>query len=311
MQIYDFPKNFDLENNIFQIIIKRIENEIDLKSLNIDLYGCYPLEKLVNKSALYISSKFSEKSMTRWLEHQHGINNLRNKKNFNIWYTFENRRPSIENFDLTISFDTENFDSRNFYFPLIWLYTCISNTSPIAPHHKITMQECSLPRNLNSDIIDSKIGFASSFINNPQPYRIAAINKLEKIGEISKYGRSVGRYVQDKISTANQYLFNICFENDLYPGYVTEKVLEAWIAKTIPIYWGMDKNDILNPKAIVNLYDFQNLNDFCEYIYELKKDENRLLEMLNQPLLQKTLDTEELYRFILNGLLRKFDQLLP
>jgi hypothetical protein len=246
--------------------------------------------------------------MTRWLEHQHGINNVRNKNNFTMWYTFENRRPPIENFDITISFDTENFDNRNFYLPLIWLYTSINETSPIPPYHKTTMEDCLQPRNLNPDLFDQKIGFASSFINNPQPYRIAVIRKLEKIGSVAQFGRSGGGYVEDKISTANKYLFNVCFENDLYPGYVTEKVLEAWIAQTIPLYWGIDKNEILNPKAIINLNDFDSLNDFCEFTYELKKDENRILEMLNQPILQKTLEIEDLYKFVLNGLLRKFDQ---
>jgi len=308
MQIYDFPKNFNLERNIFQIVFKKVQEQEDFKDVNIDLYGCYPIEKFVNKGGLYISSKFSHKSMTRWLMNQHGINSIRNKNNFNIWFTFENRRPPVDNFDLTISFDTETFSNRNFYLPLIWLYTSIKETSPIPPNYKITMQECSLPRSLNSEIFSTKSGFAASFINNPQPYRMAAISEIAKIGEVSRFGRSAGKFVHNKVATASNYLFNICFENDLYPGYVTEKVLEAWIAKTIPLYWGIDKSNLLNPKAIINLNDFENLSDFCEFINELKKDENRILEILNEPLLQKTLNTEELYKFISNGLHRRFDQ---
>lgn len=34
------------------------------------------------------------------------------------------------------------------------------------------------------------------------------------------------------------YKFNICFENSSYPGYLTEKLFDAYNAGCIPIYWG-------------------------------------------------------------------------
>ena len=34
------------------------------------------------------------------------------------------------------------------------------------------------------------------------------------------------------------YNFTIAFENSDYPGYITEKIIHAFIAGTIPLYWG-------------------------------------------------------------------------
>lgn len=34
------------------------------------------------------------------------------------------------------------------------------------------------------------------------------------------------------------YKFNICFENGSSPGYITEKLFQAYAGGCIPIYWG-------------------------------------------------------------------------
>jgi hypothetical protein len=88
----------------------------------------------------------------------------------------------------------------------------------------------------------------------------------------------------------------------LYPGYVTEKILEAWIAKAIPLYWGMDTAKILNPKAYINLNDFESLEDYIDFISELYKNEDKMIEMINQPLLNQNFDYNSIIRFLVSGL---------
>jgi alpha(1,3/1,4) fucosyltransferase len=45
--------------------------------------------------------------------------------------------------------------------------------------------------------------------------------------------------VENKFETISNYKFCFSYENtDNYPGYVTEKVFDAWMAGCIPIYWG-------------------------------------------------------------------------
>jgi len=61
--------------------------------------------------------------MTKWLNHQRGISRVHEVSGKKIWVTFENRRIPSSGADLTISFDLDNNQGRNLYFPL--LFSCI------------------------------------------------------------------------------------------------------------------------------------------------------------------------------------------
>jgi hypothetical protein len=178
----------------------------------------------------------------------------------------------------------------------------IGDANKRAWKHSVKPSDCMKTRSLSQEFFKKKNGFVSSFINNPHPTRLRAIFELSKIGKVGVYGRSVGNYVDDKIGTAGRYWFNLCFENDLYPGWVTEKVLEAWLAGTVPLYWGIDSAGILNPKAIVNLNDFKSLKEFVEYVKFLKENPEKMIEIINQPLILKDFDYEAPLQFLVNGL---------
>lgn len=46
-------------------------------------------------------------------------------------------------------------------------------------------------------------------------------------------------YRQNKLETLKQYKFCICYENSRnLPGYITEKIFDAFTAGVVPIYWG-------------------------------------------------------------------------
>lgn len=65
-----------------------------------------------------------------------------------------------------------------------------------------------------------------------------ALKKYKKVNSGGRYLNNIGRAVVDKIQFESRHKFSICFENSSYPGYTTEKIIEAFAAKTIPIYWG-------------------------------------------------------------------------
>lgn len=43
---------------------------------------------------------------------------------------------------------------------------------------------------------------------------------------------------KDKLKTLGEYNFVLAFENTDYPGYISEKIIHAFMAGTIPLYWG-------------------------------------------------------------------------
>jgi hypothetical protein len=91
--------------------------------------------------------------------------------------------------------------------------------------------------------------------------------------------------VQDKIAVSSQYKFQICLENDLYPGYITEKPLEAWLSGTVPIYSGIDSMHILNPNALLNLSKYKNLSALVERVDDLSDNDEDRLRIMNEPLI--------------------------
>jgi hypothetical protein len=61
-------------------------------------------------------------------------------------------------------------------------------------------------------------------------------------------------FVDDKAKYLQQYKFNICPENSISPGYVTEKIFQALYSSCIPIYTGWSKDPepgIINPNIIL------------------------------------------------------------
>ena len=45
-------------------------------------------------------------------------------------------------------------------------------------------------------------------------------------------------YLDELVEWYSPYRFALVFENKDWPGYVTEKIVSAFLAGAIPIYWG-------------------------------------------------------------------------
>lgn len=96
-----------------------------------------------------------------------------------------------------------------------------------------------------------------------------------------------GDYTKGKLNFMKNYKFSIIFENTLLNGYTTEKIVHAFLANTIPIYWGNpDVIKEFNPRAFINCNDYKNLDEVIEKVIELDNDDKKYMEMLLQPCMQ-------------------------
>jgi hypothetical protein len=60
-------------------------------------------------------------------------------------------------------------------------------------------------------------------------------------------------------SKFNQFVFNVAMENTVAPGYITEKIGNAFNSGSIPIYWGAPEiNDFFNPASFINVSNYAN-----------------------------------------------------
>ena len=97
---------------------------------------------------------------------------------------------------------------------------------------------------------------------------------------------------------AEKYKYTICFENDLYPGYVTEKLLQAYITGTVPIYWGdLGKDNSINRKCFINLKDFSSTEDFVTFMNSM--DDEAYNRMFEEPFLTNIPNLAEIFQRIL------------
>lgn len=73
--------------------------------------------------------------------------------------------------------------------------------------------------------------------------------------------------VNDKFETIKNYKFTVCFENAIFPGYITEKIFDALFAGSVPIYLGApDIKKYIPSNVFIDMRDFKNYDDLYNYI---------------------------------------------
>jgi len=192
-----------------------------------------------------------------------------------IFYTGENVSPPLHYCNWSFSFDYLD-DSRNYRLPHYLLYD---------GYYEL----------VNKKVIDeslSKRKFCNFVVSNGNCLeRNNFFQKLSKYKMVDSGGRlmnNIGYAITDKLKFQSDYKFSIAYENNAYrpqfPGYTTEKIMQPMTVNSIPIYWGNPLIHLeFNTKSFVNFYDFNSEDDMIEYIIELDKNDDKYLEMLNQP----------------------------
>ncbi|MBO7484740.1 MAG: hypothetical protein J6T84_01595 [Spirochaetaceae bacterium] len=106
-------------------------------------------------------------------------------------------------------------------------------------------------------------------------------------------------FKNDKKAYLDQFKFNICTENFDYPGYVTEKLFQAFYSDCIPVYWGSGNKpepEVINYDAVI-FYNPDKPDEAAEKIQTLLKNPSLYEEFRKQP---KLLDSSVDYIYELN-----------
>jgi hypothetical protein len=100
------------------------------------------------------------------------------------------------------------------------------------------------------------------------------VNRLNNILKDQYFG-----LCDDKLDTIRRFKFAICFENMVLPGYVTEKIIDCFVAGTIPLYYGApDINDIVPENSFIDVRKFSSFEQLDLYISAM--DEREALQMI-------------------------------
>lgn len=228
-------------------------------------------EVLIRRTRLRLTS--SHKLDARWAEQDC----VRPEQRKSIWYTAENvRPPSRGDWSGFLSFDLDSLSGRNAYLPLWVLDLADFNAAG-----DLTVSSLMESRPYETD----RSKFVCAFIGNPDPMRFHAIKALSELGSVDVYGTSVGRPVRDKWQVASQYRYILCLENDLYPGYITEKALDGARSGCVPLYRGLDPSRSLNPEGMLTWNPPSSLDDLVDAVADLEREAERRAALLHAPVL--------------------------
>jgi hypothetical protein len=290
----DFWHLFDEKNNFFVDIISSFLEGVQVSSpedCDILIFSCYGYQNLLPQ--------------------------YQNKKR--IFYTGENLRPVhdidksyrtqyntyVGYSDFSLSFDYEDYGGKNIRLPL-WLLQIdwfgkngYRNPKYVIPYNELYE---------NSFQKKSKDGFACIVFNSDSPYRYEIIEKLSKYKTVDCYGKPFGNWFDGedtKLNIISDYKFNICFENSLYPGYYTEKLIHAKVAGCIPIYWSdHNASKDFNTRSFINLSDFKSIDDLVEYIIEVDSDD----EAAKKYTQEKMFDTHQDPKILFESIIKKIEE---
>ena len=189
---------------------------------------------------------------------------------------------NVDSYDISLVMEDSDPIKRIITLPLFCLDLYMNNRWPI----------CMKPREYKE-----KSNFCCQVVSNPGcEMRNKMFLMLNQIKRVDSCGRAYNNCEilshpfgsKEFLEFLNQYKFMLCFENSSSPNYLTEKLANAWLGNTIPVYWGA-ANAVkwLNPKAFLYLEDTsdQAIYNLINKIIELDNDHDKYMEMFNQPLI--------------------------
>jgi hypothetical protein len=286
-----FWPNFNIDDNFILTLLQPVMHEDSVnQDITLEIHSVFTRPRRFYE--IYIRSQIAVRKL--WYK-------CIQKKAIFIWYSGENIAPP-PHYDLTLSFKPTS--DTNIYWPF-WVTRVIEQTKNT--HEGIQSDGLfsiyTLPRE-DSDI-DQRNWKICTFLSNPTAWRLELAKQLEILGLLDIYGSAVDRYVVSKPDIAKEYVFELCFENELSEGYVTEKVIESWGNGCIPIYSGMDTQKYLNTEAILDLTGLE-LAEIVSRISSFLEDINRVNQVAKEPILIRTFNLSLLSERVLSSINRKY-----
>lgn len=198
-----------------------------------------------------------------------------------IYYTPECIVPDFNFFDYALGFDYLEFGDRYMRLPIYYGTVSQQKKTPLVDIKHILKDDFALERD--------KPKFCSFVVSNGNgsPLRkrmFDLLSQYKKVDSGGKFLNNIGSPCEDKLEFTKPYKFSICFENSSQPGYVTEKITEAFAAQQVPIYWGDPEiSKTFNPKSFVNVLDYDSLEDVVKEVIRIDNDDEVYLSMLREP----------------------------
>lgn len=198
-----------------------------------------------------------------------------------IFYTSECITPNFNECDYAIGFDRLEFGDRYMRIPLYQLFQYRENYNKIKKRSLISQDEIDKKTNFCNFV------YSNCFANDVRTIIFDKLSKYKHVVSGGRYKNNIGGCVKDKIAFQSTCKFSIAFENTSYDGYATEKIMEAFAAGTVPIYYGDPRiAEDFNSDSFVNAHDFRSLDEVVERVKQIDSDKELYYNMLNVPIVK-------------------------
>ncbi len=223
-----------------------------------------------------------------------------------ILFTGENFSPDFNVFDYAITCDDISFRDRFYQFQQF-----NDNGWALAASQKHL--------NIPDDFLETKKYFCDFIYKNAQgqPVREAMFHALSKYKRVESGGTWLNNmpdghvigWPDEKQIFQKRCKFTIAIDSMQYPGFITEKITNAFMNRTIPIYCGApDVEEIFNPKAFINIANYSSLEEVVEYVKYLDTNDDAYMAMLREPAFLREDFAEKTYQGLVDFMHHIFDQ---
>lgn len=225
-----------------------------------------------------------------------------------LFHTGENLRHDHIKTDFAISHDLNVLSKNHFRLPywmemIDWSHEGVVGNSNPRYGELLKLERLQAP--LGRQFLEraQKAVLITSHLREP---RASCYSILQKLMPVDGMGPYFNQEIKDHHSSnflkrdilAN-YAYNLCPENGIYPGYVTEKIPEAFSVGCLPItYVDPSVSVDFNPKAFINLAP--RLESSCETLEEIIQSKIFLDTFADESLIALRPSIERLKNFLEN-----------
>lgn len=198
-----------------------------------------------------------------------------------IFYSGENFAPDFNLVDYAIGSDDIIFGDRYHRFS-----------------DAFSSELAAIKRGITCEELAQKEYFANFIVSHESEYNMrgdffkflsSKYKRVESAGSFLNNmpdGMSVTR--KEKDSFVRKCKFTLCFESTRYLDFTTEKIVDAFMGNTIPVYFGNPNiHQIFNPESFVLVRDRDDFERAMQQIIYLDTHDEAYIEMMSQPVYVK------------------------
>jgi hypothetical protein len=237
-------------------------------------------------------------------------NEVKNLAGWRLFVTGENIQPNFSLCDHSLSFEIHDFLGKNHRLPvwmseLSWFDGVDSTFTPDETDWLLTRNR---PIDFDLEGYRSRMKAVVAVFNAYEYHRYEFAQRLIDRRKLVGMGRPFGNennwsggFYRDKCNYIRNFQINMCFENTVHQGYITEKPLHARAMGCLPVVFCDQSVNDFNWTSMINLLDFSSFDEVSQVIEMYLEHPEHLYEKLNTPIWRERPSLDSTKAFLYNA----------